>query len=126
VITQDIASSQVAIAQIQSFSHSGAEAGNVDTTALDSGVGNELTVHGHATGGTFDMEMFFDSELVGHQALTDELNNPRLRAYGLTLTGGTAITFNAAGLSFGFSGEVAGVNTASVSLPISGLMVYPT
>jgi len=126
VITQDIAAAQVAIAQINSFSHSGAETGTVDTTALDSGVGIELTASGHATGGSFDFSLFFDSELAGHQSLSDQLGNPIQRAYGLTLAGGTAITFNAAGIGFGFSGDVGGVNTADVTLPITGLMVYVT
>jgi len=127
VIDQDIASTLTPIAQIISFSHSGAESETYDATTIDtSGAGKEYAATGYSEGGTFDMTLFYDSELAGHQALTDDVTTPAGRDYSITLAGGTEMTFTAAGISFGFQGDMADAIKGDISLKLDQLMSYTT
>jgi hypothetical protein len=127
VIDQDIASTLTPVAQIISFSHSGAESETYDATTLDTtGAGKEYSQTGFAEGGSLNLALFYDSELAGHQALTDDVTTPAERNYSITLAGGTEMTFTAAGISFGFAGDMADAIKGDVSLKLDQLMSYTT
>jgi len=116
-----------AVAQIVSFSHSGAETETYDATTIDtSGSGREYLASGFTEGGTFDFTLFFDSELAGHKLLTADVTTPAERDYSIQLSGGTAMAFTAAGISFGFQGDMADGVKADVSLKLDQLMTYTT
>jgi len=127
VCKQDIASSLVAIAQVESFSSSGAESETVKVSALDtSGNGHEYLANGWSEGGSFDMTLQYDSQLAGHQSLTDDITTPVERDYSVTLTGGTEMTFTAAGIGFGFQGTIDDIVKGDVSLKLDQLIAYTT
>ena len=127
VIDQDIGGTLTPIAQIVSFGHSGAESETYDATTIDTvGAGKEYLASGYSEGGTFDFSLFYDSELSGHQALTDDITTPAERNYSVTLAGGTEMTFTAAGISFGFSGDMGDGIKGDVSLKLDQLMSYTT
>jgi len=127
VIDQSISAVLTPIAQIISFSHDGAESETFDATTVDTtGAGREMLATGYSTGGTFNFELFYDSELAGHQALTDDITTPAERDYSVTLAGGTEMTFTAAGMSFGFTGDMADGIKGNVSLTLDQLMSYTT
>lgn len=127
VIKQDISSVMTPVAQIVSFGHSGAESENYDGRTVDQvGAGIPYFMTGYAEGGTFDFELFWDSELPGHQSMTDDLTTPAKRDYSITLAGGTEQTFTTAGIGFGFSGEMSDGVKGDVSLKIDQLMSYTT
>ena len=127
VIKQSISASLVAVAQCTGFSHSSAEAEGYDATTLDqAAAGKARRVNGYTNPGTFDFECFFDSQLSGHQAVTDDLTTPASRDWSVTLVGGTEMTFTSGGMTFGFTGDMADGIKGTVSLPLDGLMVYTT
>lgn len=127
VIKQDIAASLTAVAQIVSFGHSGAESETADVTTVDTtGAGKEYLATGYSEGGTFDFTLFYDSELAGHQALTDDVTTPAERDYSVTLAGGTEMTFTAAGIGFGFQGEMSDAIKGDISLKLDQLISYTT
>lgn len=127
VIKQDIASTLTPIAQILSFSHDGASTETYESRTIDqSGAGIGMKPTGYASGGTFQFDLFYDSELAGHQSLTDDITTPAERDYSVTLVGGTEMTFTAGGIDFGFSGEMSDGIKGSVSLTVDGLITYPT
>jgi len=127
VIKQSIAASLVAVAQTLSFSHSSAEAEGYDATTIDqAAAGKARKVTGYTNPGTFDFEVFFDSQLAGHQALTDDITTPAGRDWSCTLVGGTEMTFTGGGMTFGYSGDMNDGIKGTVSIPLDGLMVYPT
>jgi hypothetical protein len=125
VIDQDISGTLTPVAQIISFSHSGAEAETFDATTIDtSGAGKEHQITGYSEGGTLDFELYYDSELAGHKALTSDITTPAERGYSITLAGGTEMTFTAAGISFGFSGDMGDGIKGDVSLKLDQLLTY--
>lgn len=129
IIKQTISTTLTAIAQVISFSHSGAETETYDATTLDtSGAGKEYSQTGYAEPGTFDFEYFMDPALSGHQALTDDLTTPTDRVYSIEFADAatTTATFNAAGMGFGFTGAMNDGLKGSVSLKLDGLFAYPT
>ncbi len=127
VIDQDIASTLTPVAQIISFGHSGAESETFDATTVDTtGAGKEYLATGYSEGGTFDFTLFYDSELAGHQALTDDITTPAERDYSVTLAGGTEMTFTAAGIGFGFQGDMGDGIKGDISLKLDQLMSYTT
>jgi len=127
VIDQEISSTLTPVAQILSFSHSGAETETFDSTTIDqAGAGKSYLATGYAEGGSFDFSLFYDSELAGHQALTDDITTPAERNYSVTLAGGTEMTFTAAGIGFGFQGDMADGIKGDVSLKLDQLLSYTT
>ena len=127
VLKQDISSTLTAIAQVISIDHSGATSETFKSSTLStSGAGHEYKATGYAEGGSVDFELFYDSELAGHQALTDDITTPAERDYSVTLTGGTEMTFTAAGMDFGFSVSMDDGVKGNVSLKLDQLMAYTT
>ena len=127
VIDQKIGVTLTPVAQIISFSHSGAEAETFDATTIDTtGAGKEHQITGYSEGGTLDFELYYDSELAGHQALTDDITTPAARDYSITLAGGSEMIFTAAGISFGFAGDMGDGIKGDVSLKLNSLMTYTT
>ena len=127
VLKQTISASLVAVAQILSIEHSGAESETFESTTLDtSGAGKEWQNTGFSEGGTVDFELFYDPALAGHQAITDEVTTPIERAWEITFSDTTAAGFTAAGLSFGFSVDMSDGLKGSVSIKLDQLMTYPT
>jgi len=118
-----------AISQVISYSHSGAESETYDATTLDTtGAGKEYSQTGYAEGGTFDFSLFFDPGLAIHQALTDDVTTPAEREYSIVFADAatTTQTFDAAGISLGWTGEMNNGLTADVSLKLDQLMDYAT
>jgi hypothetical protein len=127
VIKQDIASTLTAIAQCESFGSSGAGSESVKCSTLDTiGNGHEYISTGWAEGGTFDVTLQYDSELAGHQSLTDDITTPVERNYSVTLTGGTEMTFTAAHIELGFTGTIDDIVKADISLKLDQLIAYTT
>ena len=127
VIDQEIATVLTPVAQIISFGHSGAASETYDATTVDTtGAGKEYAATGYSEGGEFNFTLFYDSELAGHQALTDDITTPAERNYSVTLSGGTEMTFTAAGISFGFQGDMADGIKGDVTLKLDQLMSYTT
>lgn len=127
MIDQTISAALVPIAQIESFSSSGAGSESVKVTTLDtSGAGHEYLATGWSEGGTFDFTCQYDSELAGHQALTDQITTPGELAYSITLAGGTEMTFTGASLEFGFQGTVEDIVKGDVSIKLDQLIAYTT
>jgi len=128
IIQQTISTTLTAVAQIVDFSHSGAEVETWDSTTLDGGVGKTYEQTGFSEPGTFDFSLFFDPALAGHQAITDDITTPVDRVYAIKFADAatTTATFNAAGITFGFSGAMNDGLKADVSLKLDGLFTYPT
>lgn len=118
-----------AVAQVISYNHSGAESETYDATTLDTtGAGKEYAATGYSEGGSFDFSLFFDPGLAGHQSLTDDVTTPTERQYSIVFADSatTTQTFDAAGIGFGFTGEMTNGLTADVSLKLDQLMNYAT
>ena len=127
IIKQTVSCSLMAVAQVISAEHSGAETETYKSTTLDTtGSGHEYAPTGYAEGGSIDFELFYDPGLSGHQAITDDITTPVERAWSITFSDSTASTFNVAGIGFGFSIDMADATKGSVSLKLDQLLTYST
>lgn len=129
VLKQTITTTLTAVAQVIEFSHSGAETETYDSTTLDTtGAGKEYSQTGYTEGGSLDFSIFYDPNLAGHQAITDDVTTPVEREWSLTFAdaGTTVSTFTSAGLSFGITGQMSDGLKADVSLKLDQLFGYST
>lgn len=127
VINQTISCTLTAVAQIISAEHSGAETETYDATTLDTtGAGKEYAPTGYAEGGSVSFELFYDPALSGHQSITDDLTTPVEREWSIVFSDSTAALFDAAGVGFGFSIDMADATKGSVDLKLDQLLTYPT
>lgn len=128
VLSQDIAGTYTAIAQVLSIDESGAEVKTFDSTSLDSGTFETKSVTGYSAPGELSAELFWDPALSGHQLLTDGLATPAEKNYRVTYAdaGTTQKTFAACGIAFGYKVAMGDGLKATVKLPITGDPGYPT
>ena len=129
VLNQTITTTLTAVAQVIEFGHDGAESETFDSTTIDTtGAGKEYDPTGYSEPGSVDFSLFYDPNLAGHQAITDELVTPATNTWSLVFAdaGTTTSTFKTAGVGFGFTGAMNDGLKADVSLKLSGLMNYPT
>ena len=128
-LKQTITTTLTAVAQVIDFSHSGVEVETIDVTTIDTpGSGREYLASGIVEGGSVDASLFFDPNLAGHQAITDDITTPTERNWALTFVdaGTTEATFDVAGIGFGITGTMEDGLKADISLKLDQLMAYPT
>lgn len=126
-IQQTIAMSLTDVAQMVSFSSSGAENETVDTTTLDtSGAGKEYLATGYTEGGSIDFELIFDPALAGHQAITDLLTTPAEVAWKVVFSDTSEYAFTGAGVGLDFTVDMADVIRATGSVKLDQLFTYTT
>jgi hypothetical protein len=128
VIKQTISASLTAVAQIIDFAHDGAETETYDATTIDtSGAGKEYSQTGYSEGGNFNFSAFYDPNLAGHKAITAYIAAPANCVWNVVTTdaGPTTNAFTAAGVTFGFKGQMNDGLKCDVGLKITGLMTYP-
>jgi len=127
VIKMALTTTLVEVAQVLDGSLSGAESETYDSTTLDGGVGKTYAATGYAEGGTFDMTLFYDASLAGHQTITDNITAPADSYWGITWTGNTTeATFTGAGVGFGADIAMDDGVKANVSVKLTGLFDYST
>lgn len=129
IIKHDIGAGLVAVAQVISIDHSGAEVQTYDATTLDTtGAGIEYANTGYAEGGTIDLELFYDPLLAGHQGITDDITTPAEVPWEITYAdaGVTTMAFTVAGTGWGFTVDMADGLKGSVSLKLDQLPTYPS
>lgn len=126
VFKSTIAAMLTAVAQVNSISSSGFASQTFDATSLDSGVGKEKCLTGYSEGGTFDIELFFDPSLAGHQFYTDSIVVPVEIEHSITYTDAKVTTFTASGMDWGHTVAMDDGLKATVSFTVTGLPVFPT
>jgi len=117
----------VAVGQIISISHEGAESETFDSTTLDtSGAGKEYTATGYSEGGTITLEVFFDPVLVNHTAIQALITTPAEQDWQITFAdaGATVQRFDSAGVGYDFSVDMNDGLKATFTLKLDQLLVY--
>ena len=116
------------IAQVISLDGPGAEVETYEATALDSGVGKEHKPTGYADGGEVSGDLLFDPVLATHQALTDLITTPAVKAWKHIFadTGSTEWPYNGTLTGFSPTADMADGLKASFSIKLDGLATYPT
>lgn len=122
----EIASVMTPIAQVISIDFQGNEVETFKATALDSGVGHEYQQTGYTEGGTVQEELFYDSALAPHQAITDVLATPADTDHQVTFTNSGVATFTAAGVTWGVKVAMNDGLKATASWKVDGLVGWPT
>lgn len=124
----DIATVFTTIAQVLGLDGPGAEVETYDATALDSGVGKEKKPTGYVEGGEVSGDLLFDPVLVTHQALTDLLTTPAVKAWKEIFADAAPTTwpFNGILKTFSPTVDMADGLKASFSIELDGIVNYPT
>jgi len=132
IIKHTVSSSLVAVAQVISIDHSGAEVQTFENKTLDGGAAIPHTPTGYSEGGSVDFEIFMDPVLAGHQSITDRVTAPELsaadRLWQISFADAAVTTanFTMAGTGYGWTVDMDDGLKASISLKLDGLMTYPT
>lgn len=132
ILKHTVSSSLVAVAQIMSIDHSGAESTSFENKTLDGGAAIPHTPTGYSEGGTVDFEIFMDPALAGHQSITDRITDPvlttadRLWQISFKDAAVTTANFTMAGTGYGWAVDMDDGLKASISLKLDGIMTYPT
>ncbi len=128
VLEYDASGSPVAVGQIISMSHDGAEADTWEDTTLDSGPSRTHQGTGYSEPGSFTFEVFLDPVLANHIALQALLTTPAEQDWQITFadSGTTTQRFDSVGITFGFSVDMADGLKADITLKLKDLMVYNT
>lgn len=127
IVKHSISQSIATIGQCISADHSGAEVQTYDSSDLEtSGSGIEYANTGFSEGGTVDLEIFFDPALASHQSITDTITTPVETSWQILFSDSSLYSFNAAGLSFGFTVALNDGLKSSISLKLDQTMTYTT
>ena len=126
VFKSTIAAMLTAVAQVNSISSSGFASQTFECTSLDSGVGKEKGLTGYAEPGTFDLELFFDPSLAGHQFYTDSITVPVTIVHEITYANAATTTFTSSGIDFGHTVAMDDGLKATLSFTVTGLPTFPT
>ncbi len=126
VLEYDVLVTPVAVGQIISMSHDGAEAGTWDGTSLDSGPSRTHVGTGYSEPGSFAFEVFFDPVLANHKAVQALITTPAEQAWQITFadSGTTTQRFDSVGVGFGFDVDMDDGLKGSFTLKLKELMVY--
>lgn len=126
VVQHTISASLTAVAQVLSVEHSGSKSKTYDATALDSSVFGERALTGYSDPGTVSLELFYDSALVGHQFITDNITTPATNAMKLIYANTTEQSFTACGVEFGVSIVMDDGVKGTATYEINGSPGWPT
>jgi hypothetical protein len=116
------------IAQLRSFSLSGAGSETFSTQTLDGSVYKTFAQTGYSNPGTVTAELFYDPALAGHQAITDNMDAPADNAMKIIYadTGASEQSFTVAGVEFGVTIEMDNGLVGSVTYQIDGAPGWKT
>jgi len=126
VFKSTISAMLTVVAQVNSISQSGFASQTYEGTSLDSAVGKEKPLTGYSEPGTFDIEMFFDPSLAGHQFYTDSITVPVTIVHEITYVDSSTSTFTSSGMDFGHTVAMDDGLKATVSFTVTGLPTLPT
>ena len=128
VFSQEVSMVYNAVAQLTDISTSGSEVETFDCTTLDGGVGKELGQTGYSEGGEVSISGFFDPVLAAHQAITDLITTPAENNFKITFADAatTDWIFAGAGISIETTVAMADGVKFSSSIPVTGLITFPT
>ena len=121
-----ISAMMTTVAQVNSIGTSGFASETYDGTSLDSTVGKEFPLTGYATGGTVDVELFFDPSLAGHQFYTDSITVPVTIIHNILYTDARITAFTSSGMEWGVTVAMDDGIKATLSMTVTGLPTWPT